>query len=136
MIYTLDSNVCINCMRKKGNALVKQRFAAQSSTDLVLCSVVEGELLFGAETSAHPAMTKATVAAFTGRFITIVPYDSGSAVEYAWIRSHLKRIGLPIGPYDMMIAAIAIQHDLTLVTHNTSEFSRVPGLKLVDWEVP
>jgi len=135
MIYLFDSNVCIHFLRKKGNALVKKRIATQPFADVALCSVVEGELLFGAENSAQPTASKVTLAAFTGLFI-IVLYDSGSAVEYAWIRAHLQRIGLPIGPYDMMIAAIAIQHNLTLVTHNTSEFTRVPGLKLVDWELP
>jgi tRNA(fMet)-specific endonuclease VapC len=50
--------------------------------------------------------------------------------------SPFERAGQLIGPYDLMIAAIALTHSLTLVTHNTKEFSRVPGLKLEDWEIP
>jgi tRNA(fMet)-specific endonuclease VapC len=46
----------------------------------------------------------------------------------------LERAGLVIGPHDLQIAAIALNHDLTLVTHNTREFSRIPGLRLDDWE--
>ena len=52
------------------------------------------------------------------------------------IRHALMAAGKPIGPYDTMIAAIVLAHDLTLVTHNTNEFSRVAGLKLEDWEIP
>lgn len=52
---------------------------------------------------------------------------------YREIRAHLAAQGTPIGPNDLMIASIARLHNLTLVTHNTNEFSRVPGLKLEDW---
>jgi tRNA(fMet)-specific endonuclease VapC len=50
------------------------------------------------------------------------------------IRRELERVGILIGPHDLQIAAIAQQHGLTLVTHNTKEFGRVAGLKLEDWE--
>jgi tRNA(fMet)-specific endonuclease VapC len=43
---------------------------------------------------------------------------------------------MPIGPYDSQIAAVALVHALTLVTHNTAEFGRVPGLRIEDWEAP
>jgi tRNA(fMet)-specific endonuclease VapC len=51
------------------------------------------------------------------------------------IRADLARKGTPIGPYDLQIAAIALANNLTLVTHNTGEFSRVPNLQLIDWEI-
>jgi tRNA(fMet)-specific endonuclease VapC len=50
------------------------------------------------------------------------------------VRAHLAGLGTPIGPNDLMIASIALANGLTLVTHNTSEFGRVPGLKLEDWQ--
>jgi predicted nucleic acid-binding protein len=59
-----------------------------------------------------------------------------AAVEYGRIRGHLAAAGTPIGPNDLMIAAIAQSRRLTLVTHNTREFSRVPGLLIEDWELP
>jgi tRNA(fMet)-specific endonuclease VapC len=51
------------------------------------------------------------------------------------LRAHLSRQGTPIGPNDLMIAAITMTHDLVLVTNNTREFSRIPNLKLEDWEI-
>jgi tRNA(fMet)-specific endonuclease VapC len=65
-----------------------------------------------------------------------LPFDQLAADDYAQIRAYLESQGNPIGPYDMQIAAIARVNGLTLVTHNTAEFSRVPGLRIEDWEMP
>ena len=61
------------------------------------------------------------------------PFDDAAAEEYGRLRAALAARGTPIGPNDMLIAAIALAHDLTLVTHNTREFGRVEGLRLEDW---
>lgn len=65
-----------------------------------------------------------------------LPFDDRAAEEYGVVRSHLTGLGTLIGANDLMIAAIALANGLTLVTHNTTEFSRVPGLFLEDWQVP
>ena len=65
-----------------------------------------------------------------------VPFDDQSAETYGRIRADLAAKGTPIGPNDLLIAAIARTHSLTLVTHNTAEFSRVAGLTLEDWQTP
>ncbi|KYG01863.1 hypothetical protein BE21_55765 [Sorangium cellulosum] len=61
-------------------------------------------------------------------------FDDVAAERYAVIRAELEGRGQSIGANDLLIAAIALAHDLTLVTHNISEFSRVTGLRLEDWE--
>ena len=63
-----------------------------------------------------------------------LPFDDVAADVYGRIRAELESKGTPIGPNDLLIAAIAVANDLTLVTHNTNEFSRVTGLVLEDWE--
>ncbi|MDZ7696616.1 MAG: PIN domain-containing protein [Deltaproteobacteria bacterium] len=63
-----------------------------------------------------------------------VPFDDEAARKYGEIRSDLARKGTPIGPNDLMIAAIALAHESVLITHNTREFKRVVGLKVEDWE--
>lgn len=65
---------------------------------------------------------------------TSLPFDDEAAELYGENRHHLALLGTPIGPNDMMIASIALANHLILVTHNTREFSRVPGLKLEDWQ--
>lgn len=64
-----------------------------------------------------------------------LPFDDSVAHAYGQIRAQLEQAGMPIGPNDLMIAAITLTHGLTLVTHNTREFKRVAGLSLADWEV-
>ena len=61
-------------------------------------------------------------------------FDDGCADVYGSVRTQLERVGRPIGPNDLMIAAITLQHSCSLVTHNVQEFSRVEGLQIEDWE--
>ncbi len=66
--------------------------------------------------------------------IVSVPFDDLCADHYGLIRADLERMGTPVGPNDLLIAATARANDLVLVTHNTDEFSRVVGLQIEDWE--
>ncbi len=63
-------------------------------------------------------------------------FDDRAAEEYGKTRAYLSSMGTLIGPNDLIIAATAVAHGCTLVSHNTREFSRVPGLLLEDWEMP
>jgi tRNA(fMet)-specific endonuclease VapC len=63
-----------------------------------------------------------------------LPFDDRAAIRCAQIRNALERVGMRIGPHDLQIAAIALEHGLTLVTHNSREFNRIGGLKVEDWE--
>lgn len=63
----------------------------------------------------------------------MVPFDSNAALTAAKIRAQLEQLGTPIGPMDILIAGAALALQATLVTHNIKEFSRVPGLALIDW---
>ena len=70
---------------------------------------------------------------FVEQFVSL-PFDDEAAEAYSRIRADLEKIGKPIGPNDLLIAAIAIANDVTLVTHNTGEFGRVKELRIEDWE--
>jgi tRNA(fMet)-specific endonuclease VapC len=85
--------------------------------------------------SAKPTENRAKADAFLAPYLSL-PFDDAAADVHATIRHHLETLGTPIGPHDLQIAAIARLHGFTLVTHNTAEFSRVPGLLLEDWELP
>lgn len=67
------------------------------------------------------------------RPLQIFPFDSDDGRIVGEIRAHLERAGKPIGPYDYLIAAQAIRRELTLITANVKEFSRVPGLRWENW---
>jgi tRNA(fMet)-specific endonuclease VapC len=72
--------------------------------------------------------------AFLSNF-TVIPFDNEDAACFGNLRAALAQAGTPIGAYDVMIAAQGLTKGLTVVTHNTGEFPRVPGLKLEDWAV-
>jgi len=133
-MFLLDTNVCVQYLRGK-NVLVRQRLAACPTHEVRLCSVVLSELYIGVLRSAKPAKNRADVDQFAAPFGSL-PFDDAAADICARIRHHLESQGTPIGPYDLQIAAIALAADCTLVTHNTTEFGRVPGLVLEDWELP
>lgn len=134
MKYLLDSNACIGWMRNNRPRIVA-RIQIESASNIVLCSVVLGELLYGVERSdpIHRPKTAATLQQLRERFASL-PFDDSSAEQYGILRADLTSRGLIIGGNDMMIAATAIAHGLTLVTHNTSEFGRIPGLLIEDWQ--
>jgi tRNA(fMet)-specific endonuclease VapC len=132
MIYLLDSNVCIGWLRQREPKLVA-RFRREPKGNIRLCSVVVGELLFGARRSKKASAALSQVRIFCAPYVSL-PFDDRAADEYSIIRTHLTNLGQLIGHNDLLIAAIALTNGLTLVTHNTTEFSRVPRLLLEDWQ--
>ena len=112
---------------------VLQRMRALSPRDIVVCSVVKAELFYGAMRSTDPVKALVRQRQFLDQFVSL-PFDDRSAEEYGRIRAYLAQQGMLIGPNDLLIAAVALSYRVILVTHNTREFSRVPGLLQVDWE--
>ncbi len=132
MPYLLDSNACIKLINGRSTTLIKQ-VAGRAPSDLRLSSVVKAELLFGARRSQRVEENLSLLRDFFAPFES-VPFDDLAADHYGRLRADLAREGRLIGPNDLLIAATARAHDLVVVTHNVSEFSRVPGLRWVDWE--
>lgn len=113
----------------------KAKLDSLSPSNVLVCSVVKAELFRGAMKSNHPTRALAQQKRFLSLFSSL-PFDDHAAEEFGRIRVDLALKGTPIGPYDLMIAAIAVSHGVTLVTRNTAEFSRVVGLSIEDWESP
>jgi tRNA(fMet)-specific endonuclease VapC len=133
MIYLLDSNACIQLINDK-HPVILQHFRQHSPAEIALCSVVKAELLFGAYRSGRVEANLQRLTVFFEPLQSLL-FDDVCADHYAKIRADLQAQGKLIGGNDMLIAAIARAHNVTLVTHNTGEFSRVVGLRLEDWEI-
>jgi len=133
MNYLLDCNACIVFLNKRSEKL-KQRLELCEPKQMLLCSVVKAELFYGAMKSQNPERSLSKVENFCAHFQSL-PFDDKAALAYGKIRAELSAIGQPIGANDFMIAAIALANNITLVTHNTREFSRISGLSLEDWEL-
>ena len=130
--FLLDSNTCIRFLNGR-SASIKQKLVATKPPDVKLGSVVKAELLYGASRSNNVLAARTKLELFFAPYESF-PFDDLAAVEYGCLRGKLAIAGTPIGPNDLMIAAIALSRGLTLVTHNTGEFSRVAGLPIEDWE--
>jgi tRNA(fMet)-specific endonuclease VapC len=130
-MYLLDTNVCINYL--KGNTDIIRRLSSVAPSVVFVCSIVKAELLYGAMRSNNPSRAQQVQNAFLSQFHSF-PFDDQAALIHSRIRAQLAAQGTPIGPYDAQIAAIALTHDLILVTNNTRGFRRVENLKIEDWQ--
>ena len=132
MKYLLDTNACISYLNK-AESPVRKRMQMLKPSEILLCSVVQAELYFGVMKSATPSKNLSRLTPFLNQFASL-PFDNKAARKFGRIRADLAKAGIPIGPYDLQIAAIALVNSLILVSHNTREFSRIAGLPLEDWE--
>ncbi len=129
MRYLPDTNVIVALVA--GQSTVVQRLRFLSTSDIGLSAIVKFELLYGAINSGRQDENLQSV---QGLRFPLLPFDAEDALRAAEIRASLKSLGTPIGPYDTLLAGQALARDLTLVTRNTREFSRVEGLRVENWE--
>ena len=133
----LDTNAAIALLNDHQPA-VRTRFdeARAAHTPLALSIVVYHELMYGAAASERRRENEHKIALFVAAGGLDIPaLEQADAQEAADIRAHLRRLGSPIGPYDVLIAGQARRAGATLVTANGHEFERVPGLTVADWAV-
>lgn len=128
--FMLDTNVISELIRNPEGP-VQRTVARIGVPAIAISSIVASELRFGYRKRGSERLAK-LVENMLSR-LTILPYDDKASVHYGWIRNALHGSGKPIGPNDLFIAAHARSLDMTLVTDNMREFSRVEGLKLENW---
>lgn len=130
-MYLLDTNICIYAMKNRYPYLT-DRLLTIHPDQIFISSVTIGELEYGAAKSKWGEQTHVRMQMFVSAF-AVIPFSQSDAIVFGRIRAGLAAMGTLIGPYDMMIAAQGVNRGLTIVTHNTAEFSRVPNLLLEDW---
>ena len=128
--HLLDTNVVICAMRDRPAGL-RERFDEHRGR-LCVSTITEMELAYGVARSQRVAENALALEGFLAR-LEVWDFDSAAAQHCGDIRAHLADTGMPIGPYDAMLAGHARSHGLILVTNNTREFERVPGLRIEDW---
>lgn len=132
MRLLLDTNTCIEILRG-WNPVVLARYVCHGREDIALSAVVRSELLTGAILSAKPEANRRAAEDFCALY-PCLPFDAAVADIHAEWHARLRRAGNLIGTRDLMIAATALAHGLTVVTHNTGEFTRISGLRVEDWQ--
>jgi tRNA(fMet)-specific endonuclease VapC len=131
MIYLLDTNACIHHLKFADSQIAHKLSIHLPET--AVCSVTKAELFYGAMRSNNPTQSLRVQQEFLELFVSLA-FDDEAARVCGRIRAQLIDRGTPIGPNDLQIAAIALTHELTLITHNVSEFNRVQDLKIEDWQ--
>jgi tRNA(fMet)-specific endonuclease VapC len=129
MRYLLDANVVIGLLNDATSKLA-QRARRERPADLAISAIVAHELFYGAFKSRR---TEQNVTLIDALQFTVLEFDKEDARQAGEVRAILASSGTPIGPYDVLIAGQAKARNLILVTHDTDEFGRVPGLQLDDW---
>jgi tRNA(fMet)-specific endonuclease VapC len=129
--YMLDTDICSYVMKRSNDQLLK-RLQKVPVSDVCISVITKSELLYGVEISPRQRQDEVALSVFLG-YVEVLDFPDKASQHYAQIRIHLKKLGTMIGGNDLFIAAHARSLGLTLVTHNTREFGRVPRLATEDW---
>ena len=129
MRYLLDANAVISLLNDR-TSTTAQRARRERVGDVAISAIVAHELFYGAFKSRRAAENAALIDAL--QFI-VLEFDNEDARQAGQIRALLASEGAPIGPYDILSAGQAVARDMILITRNTREFERVPGLRFEDW---
>jgi tRNA(fMet)-specific endonuclease VapC len=130
MSYLLDTNILSAHLRRPSG--LQHRFV-QHSGRLYTSSVALAELYDWAYRRPDPAAALAAVDKMLFHEVATIEFDNDCAKQCGGLRAELRRQGIGVAALDVLIAAIALLFDLTLVTHNTKDFQKIPGLRLEDW---
>jgi tRNA(fMet)-specific endonuclease VapC len=130
MSFLLDTNVCSAHLKRPGGLAHR---LIQYSGRLHLPTVVLGELYAWAYRRNDPSKLLKQIEEELLADIAVLDYDRACAEQFGRARGTLLRQGIAVNTVDLMIASVALVHDLTLVTHNTGDFQNIPNLRLEDW---
>lgn len=131
MRFMLDTDSCIALIKRKP-AKMLDKLTSHAPGDVGLSAVTLAELRFGVAKSAQKDANARALDEFLLP-LEIVDFDETAAAAYGEVRAALEKAGTPIGPLDTQIGAHAFNLGAVLVTHNTREFRRIPGLAVEDW---
>jgi len=129
-VYLLDTNI-ISDMIRNPSGMVAQQIAQRGENSVCTSIVVACELRYGARKKGSAPLAARVEAILS--VLEVLPLDEDADRHYARIRAELEANGTPIGPNDLLIAAQALALDLTVVTANSGEFSRIPNLTVENW---
>lgn len=129
-MFALDANAIIHALKGKGQ--IRDRIQETHPRDLAVPAVVTYEIEFGTLRSRNSERRRRELDRLFS-VLTILPFDRRAADRAARLRFDLEAVGTMIGPLDTLIAGTVLAHGATLITHNTEEFSRVPGLQIENW---
>jgi tRNA(fMet)-specific endonuclease VapC len=133
MSFLLDTNIVSEYLRRPSALL--HRFI-QYSGRLYLPTLSLAELYVSAYVRDNPDPTLRAIESLIRDEVEIIEFDADCASIFGMVRADQLRSGTLSPVVDLMVASVALAYDLTLVTHNVTDFFRVPGLRVIDWLSP
>jgi tRNA(fMet)-specific endonuclease VapC len=127
--YLLDTNICIYFL--KGKYGLYDKIAATGQENCFISEVTVAEMKYGIENSKTPDIMRPLVEAFISKFVVIPIYASLDV--YAKQKANMKKKGLLIDDFDILIGATAINHNMIMVTNNTAHLERLDSIVIEDW---
>lgn len=132
MNFLLDTDTCSAHLRRP--AKLAHRFI-QHAGGLAILTIVLAELYTGAYKHSSPSKLLALIADLLQE-VQLLDFDAACAERFGQVRGTLLQQGITVSRMDLLIASVALVHNLTLVTHNTADYQNIPGLRLDDWLIP
>jgi tRNA(fMet)-specific endonuclease VapC len=133
MSFLLDTDTCSAHLKRPSGLM--HRFV-QHSGGLYLSTIVLAELFTWAYHRKNSTSLIQRIENDLLLDVVVLDFDSTCAKEFGKVRGSLLQKGVSVSRMDLMIGSVALAHNLTLVTHNTSDYSQIPGLRLDDWLIP
>jgi tRNA(fMet)-specific endonuclease VapC len=130
-VYLIETSTCISIIRNRLPGVLS-RLQKLSADDIGISSITAAELYHGAARSGEPEQELRRMQSLL-EVLRVLNFGTNAAISYGVVCTLLERTGRAIGRFDMLIAGHALSEGATLVTHNTREFRRVPGLVVEDW---
>jgi tRNA(fMet)-specific endonuclease VapC len=131
MKYLLDTKICIHFFRGKFNLI--EKIEQIGLRNCAISEITLAELVFGTENSNNPQKNKEIIEKFISQISILPIYDS--IYKYGKAKARLRKAGVMISDFDLLIGCTAIENDLILVTENVKEFDRISDLKIENWIV-
>ncbi len=131
MRYLLDTNICIHYLR--GNFNLDKKLEELLASELAISEITLAELVYGAENSPNPKKNNLIVEAFTSQIVILPIYDA--IYLYGKEKARLRKSGIIISDFDLLIGCTAVEKELVMVTENKREFERIKNIKLENWVI-
>ncbi len=132
-MFLFDTDILSNILKRAPSPALIARLAALPTEQQFTTAITVGEMVYGAHKSSKRDYLLRQLEERLWPNVRILPFDRASAEVYGGLRARLEASGTPVSEPDLRIAAIAVTHDLTMVTGNARHFQKVPGLRVENW---
>ena len=132
-MYLFDTDTICNLLKRRPSEKLLNRLQSIPAGEQYISSITVAEIVYGAMKSEHPKRHLHNLDNILLPAVNVINFDSAAAFQAGCIRAELEKSGQPLSFTDIQIAAIAVAHDMLMVTGNLRHFQRIKGLRVENW---